>query len=81
MSLQTPQDQYIKVGGINTRFWAVGDGGTTVVLIHGLGGSVEDWLLNIHALGEHHRVYAIDLVGFGRSDKPSARTPPPLPPS
>lgn len=71
MSRQTPQDQYIKVGQINTRFWALGDGGTTVILIHGLGGSVEDWTLNIYALGEHHRVYAIDLVGFGRSDKPS----------
>jgi 4,5:9,10-diseco-3-hydroxy-5,9,17-trioxoandrosta-1(10),2-diene-4-oate hydrolase len=71
MSTQTPQDQFIKVGQIDTRFWALGDQGTTVVLIHGLGGSVEDWMLNINTLAEHHRVYAIDLVGFGRSDKPS----------
>jgi pimeloyl-ACP methyl ester carboxylesterase len=71
MSNRTPQDQYVKVGQINTRFWAVGDGGTTVILIHGLGGSVEDWALNVNALAGQHRVYAIDLVGFGRSDKPS----------
>jgi 4,5:9,10-diseco-3-hydroxy-5,9,17-trioxoandrosta-1(10),2-diene-4-oate hydrolase len=70
MSLQTPQDQFIKVGQINTRFWALGDEGTTVVLVHGIGASVEDWIFNIHALAEHHRVYAIDLVGFGHSDKP-----------
>ena len=72
MSTQTPQDQYIKVGQINTRFWALGDEGTIVLLIHGLGGSVEDWMVNINALAEHHRVYAMDLVGSGHSDKPSA---------
>jgi 4,5:9,10-diseco-3-hydroxy-5,9,17-trioxoandrosta-1(10),2-diene-4-oate hydrolase len=71
MSIQAPQDQFIKIGQINTRFWALGDEGTTVVLFHGLGGSVEDWILNINTMAEHHRVYAIDLVGFGRSDKPS----------
>jgi pimeloyl-ACP methyl ester carboxylesterase len=70
MSPQTPQDQFIKVGQINTRFWALGEEGTTVVLVHGIGASVEDWVFNIHALAEHHRVYAIDLVGFGHSDKP-----------
>ena len=71
MSIQTPQDQYIKVGQINTRFWALGDEGTAVILIHGHGGSVENWKLNINALAQNHRVYAMDLVGFGRSDKTS----------
>ena len=71
MPTQTPQDQYIKVGQINTRFWALGDEGTTVILIHGIGGSVEAWTRNINVLAQHHRVYTIDLVGFGRSDKPS----------
>jgi len=71
MPTQTPQDQYIKVGQINTRFWALGDEGTTIILIHGIGGSVEAWTPNINVLAQHHRVYAIDLVGFGRSDKPS----------
>jgi 4,5:9,10-diseco-3-hydroxy-5,9,17-trioxoandrosta-1(10),2-diene-4-oate hydrolase len=73
MSLPTPQDQYIKVGQINTRFWALGDRGTPLVLIHGIGASVEDWIFNIHALAEQHRVYALDLVGFGHSDKPAAQ--------
>jgi 4,5:9,10-diseco-3-hydroxy-5,9,17-trioxoandrosta-1(10),2-diene-4-oate hydrolase len=41
-----------------------------VILIHGIGSSLEDWAFNINALAEKHRVYAIDLVGFGRSDKP-----------
>jgi pimeloyl-ACP methyl ester carboxylesterase len=73
MSAQNPQDQYVKVGNINTRFWAAGDKGTAVILIHGLGGSVENWGLNIEALAQHHRVYAVDLVGFGRSDKPAGQ--------
>jgi pimeloyl-ACP methyl ester carboxylesterase len=71
MSTQAPQVQYTKVGQINTRFWALGDEGSTVLLIHGIGGSLEDWMLNSDALSEHHRVYALDLVGSGHSDKPS----------
>lgn len=72
MSTQTPQDQYVEVGPINTRYWALGEGGTPVILIHGIGGYAEDWALTIPALAEEHRVYAPDLVGFGRSDKPPA---------
>jgi len=70
MSTQTPEDQYVKVGDIKTRFWALGDEGTTVIMIHGISGFVENWSLNIDALAQHHRVYAIDLAGFGHSDQP-----------
>ncbi len=67
-----PQDRYVKVGNINIRFWAKGDKGAAVLLIHGLGGSVENWQSNIDAFAEKFRVYALDLPGFGRSDKPNA---------
>jgi pimeloyl-ACP methyl ester carboxylesterase len=66
------QDQYIKVAGINTRFWVLGERGNTLILIHGLGDSLETWVHNIQPFAECHRVYAIDLVGYGRSDKPQA---------
>ncbi len=69
---EKPQDQYVKVGNINTRFWAAGSGGPSVILIHGLGACIETWLFNFSALAEHHRVYALDLVGFGRSDRRTA---------
>jgi 4,5:9,10-diseco-3-hydroxy-5,9,17-trioxoandrosta-1(10),2-diene-4-oate hydrolase len=69
---QTPQDHYVKVGQINTRYWALGGEGTPVILLHGGGGSIEFWLYNISALAQYHRVYAVDMVGSGRSDKPSA---------
>jgi pimeloyl-ACP methyl ester carboxylesterase len=62
-------DRYVKVGAINTRFWASGEQGTPVILVHGLGGSIENWVLNVELLAQYHRVYALDLKGFGRSDK------------
>jgi pimeloyl-ACP methyl ester carboxylesterase len=72
MSGNVLQDRYVKVGNINTRFWTAGTTGPSILMIHGLGGSVEFWQPNVGALGETHRVYALDLPGFGRSDKPAA---------
>lgn len=42
-----------------------------VILIHGLGGSIEDWQKTIPALAESFHVVAFDLPGFGKSDKGS----------
>ena len=42
-----------------------------VLLIHGFGASTDHWRYNIPALSEFHEVHAIDLLGFGRSSKPS----------
>jgi len=69
MSKQLTQDRYVKVGDVNTRYWQAGDKGSVVVLVHGLGGFIENWERNIAALAQRHRVYALDLPGFGRSDK------------
>jgi len=41
-----------------------------ILLIHGFGAALDHWRDNIPALAEHHTVYAIDLLGFGKSDKP-----------
>ncbi|CAM9422958.1 unnamed protein product, partial [Ectocarpus sp. 6 AP-2014] len=42
-----------------------------ILLIHGFGASVGHFRKNIPTLvGEGYRVYAIDLLGFGASDKP-----------
>eukprot|EP00271_Cylindrocystis_brebissonii_P004039 TRINITY_DN153_c0_g1_i3.p1 TRINITY_DN153_c0_g1~~TRINITY_DN153_c0_g1_i3.p1 ORF type:complete len:434 (+),score=47.48 TRINITY_DN153_c0_g1_i3:163-1464(+) len=40
-----------------------------ILLVHGFGASVYHWRYNIPALSKKFRVYAIDLLGFGWSDK------------
>jgi pimeloyl-ACP methyl ester carboxylesterase len=69
---QVLKDRYIKVGNHRTRYWALGDKGTTVILIHGLCVSADIWMHNIEALAKEHRVFVPDLVGFGRSDEPES---------
>jgi pimeloyl-ACP methyl ester carboxylesterase len=44
-----------------------GGSGEVLLLVHGLGGSHLNWLSVAPKLAEHHRVYALDLPGFGRS--------------
>ena len=48
-----------------------GTTGIPVVLIHGFGASFYHWRKNIPALAQNSRVYAIDLLGFGQSEKPT----------
>lgn len=65
-----PEDQYVKVGAINTRYWAAGSQEDRTILIHGLGASAEMWLYNIAALAKDHTVFVPDLPGFGHSEQP-----------
>ncbi len=41
-----------------------------LLLIHGFGASTDHWQKNIAQLQEEFEVWAIDLLGFGRSEKP-----------
>lgn len=41
-----------------------------LLLVHGFGASTDHWRKNITGLGEDFQVFAIDLLGFGRSAKP-----------
>jgi abhydrolase domain-containing protein 5 len=34
-----------------------------LVLIHGFGGGIGLWVKNLEYLAEHHKVYALDVVG------------------
>jgi triacylglycerol lipase len=43
--------------------------GPAVVIVHGVGGHKEDWAGVAAALSAHHRVFAIDMLGFGDSSK------------
>jgi pimeloyl-ACP methyl ester carboxylesterase len=63
-----PEDRYIKVGSINTRYLAEG-ASYPVILLHGMGGSASGWLPAFGAFADHYRVYAMDLPGHGCSDR------------
>ncbi len=47
--------------------------GDPVLLVHGLGSSIQDWEYQIPHLLKQRRVLAIDLRGHGRSGKPRER--------
>jgi len=44
--------------------------GDPLVLVHGFGASCYHWRHQLPDLGEDRPVFALDLVGFGLSDKP-----------
>ncbi len=60
------------VDGTSIAYTELGQGDQTVVLIHGLGSYMPAWKNNAAELAKHYRVIAIDLPGFGKSDKPDA---------
>ncbi|VDN01742.1 unnamed protein product [Thelazia callipaeda] len=49
-----------------------------VVLIHGFAGGVGFWAANIDAMAENRLLYCFDLLGFGRSSRPSFAEDPAL---
>jgi pimeloyl-ACP methyl ester carboxylesterase len=57
--------------GHQINYQTAGKMGTPVLLIHGFGASVGHWRKNMTVLAENCRCYAIDLIGFGSSDKPT----------
>ena len=59
----------MQVGNLHIRYVDAGSG-EPVLLIHGLGGSIESWTNNIGELAKSLRMIAVDLPGFGMSDKP-----------
>jgi pyruvate dehydrogenase E2 component (dihydrolipoamide acetyltransferase) len=51
------------------RFLRQGEEGEPVVLLHGFGGDLNNWLFAMPALAAGHTVYALDLPGHGESSK------------
>ncbi len=71
-----------KLPGGEIRYWPTPDGdvfykkagdGPPLLLVHGIGAGCSSYEFRhiFEALSEHHTVYAMDLLGFGKSDKPA----------
>ena len=63
------QTRTVRVGEISVAYAELGQGDTTLVLIHGLGSYLPVWTHNLEALAQRYRVVAIDLPGYGKSSK------------
>ncbi|MFC9994392.1 alpha/beta fold hydrolase [Nocardia sp. NPDC127526] len=57
--------------GIRVAYMRRGESGPPVVLLHQAGGSHLIWMPQITALARKYRVHALDLPGYGASDKPA----------
>jgi pyruvate dehydrogenase E2 component (dihydrolipoamide acetyltransferase) len=72
-----PRPEKIEVGGRKLRYLKRGmqaneeanEGAEPLVLIHGFGGDLNNWLFNQEALAARRVVYALDLPGHGESIK------------
>ena len=62
--------QTIQIDGGHTIFYTVNGVGRPLVLIHGYGAGIWVWEKQIEVLSQGYRVYALDLIGHGFSDRP-----------
>ncbi|HUI40417.1 MAG TPA: alpha/beta fold hydrolase [Terriglobia bacterium] len=64
------RNQDVKLGAYRIHYFVAGEG-RPLVLVHGLGSRAEDWAPLIPSLARSgFRVYALDLLGYGRSSRP-----------
>ena len=66
----TWERRWCDVGSVRTHYAVTGQAGRSpIVLLHGIGRSLEDWS-ETALLARDYRLYALDLVGFGYTEKP-----------
>ena len=66
-----PPESLVSIDGRAVHITQMGDG-EPLVLLHGFGGSSYSWRRVVPLLAERYRVVAIDLNGFGYSQRPRA---------
>lgn len=69
----TPASRYVDAAGVRTHYLEAGQG-RPLVLVHGGGAGADswgNWRDCIPVFAKHFRVLAVDMVGFGKTDKPS----------
>lgn len=66
---QSSPYMFIEVEGLQVRYSDRGSGDSVILLLHGFGGDLDNWMFNLGALSEKHRLLALDLPGHGKSSK------------
>lgn len=64
-----PRYEFADTAAGRLRYTKRGGGDNAVLLIHGFGGDLDNWLFNADALAEGATVYTLDLPGHGQSTK------------
>ena len=71
--LVTKDDLFIKVSDHDIRYrqyLTQKNNSPNLILIHGFGNNLHSWRSIIPLLSEHYNIFALDLLGFGLSEKP-----------
>jgi hypothetical protein len=73
------KDEFWNWNGYKIRYQAAGlenKQGPSILLVHGFGGNADHWRKNTPELAKmvNARVFAIDLIGYGYSDKPDPQS-------
>lgn len=64
-------EKFLRIQGLKIHYIESGEAkAPKLLLLHGLGGSIESWKEVFGKLSENFHVTAIDLPGFGKSDRP-----------
>lgn len=68
--------RYVDAGGTRTHYSDEGNG-SPLILLHGGGAGADsygNWGATIPLFAEHYRTIAVDMIGFGKTDKPDPET-------
>jgi pimeloyl-ACP methyl ester carboxylesterase len=72
VSLSIPQKTWYWKG-FPVCYQSIGENGPAIVFVHGFGACWGHWRKNLSVLAEDYRCYALDLIGFGDSAKPTPK--------
>ncbi|MBA3534127.1 MAG: alpha/beta fold hydrolase [Ardenticatenales bacterium] len=68
--IKTPISHRFVQAGAHQIHTVIAGSGPALVMLHGHGGGVGVWSHVLETLAQHFRVYAVEWLGWGRSDRP-----------
>jgi pimeloyl-ACP methyl ester carboxylesterase len=70
-----PLGRFLEIDGVRLHYLERGQGAQAIVLLHGNGAMIEDYLISgiVERLAARHRVVLFDRPGFGHSTRPRGR--------